>query len=245
MLIPFPRKAFRDGKLKTALAVLIATVMCLAASPAVHALVEPLPKEIKDFTMGMPAESVIQKIKESGTHTTEPVVEQNRTMIVWIPDRNPFYKEVIFGFTEKDRLFQVRFNLTAPARSNASELKKAFFGLYEFYQENPMRLRVKDSDVIMYGPGKTKHEFLIEFTDRTTGQKTFELFDRDISASDRPWKPKEEEGAPGSAPTDIIPGATLVPTAEATPQPPPSPTTTDATPAPAGKKQQNSSLDGT
>ncbi len=218
MLIPFEHKAFCHGKLKKPLALLILTVLLWTVPAAAGALVDPIPKEIKDFSMGLSAESVIRKIKGSGTHTTEPVVAENRSKLVWTPARSPYYKEVIFQFTEKDRLFQIRFNLTAPARSNATDLKKAFFELYDFYRENPMRLRVKDSDITIYGPGKNKHEFLLEFTDRNTGQKSFELFDRDISASDRPVQPKADKTGAGTISTDSAPGPLPSPVEKGTPQ---------------------------
>jgi hypothetical protein len=230
MLNSFSRKAAYADKMKTALAILISAAVCWAAPSGANALTDPLPKELKDFTMGVPALSVIEKIKTSGSHTSEPVAAENRSRLVWVPARNPYYREVIFGFTEKDRLYQVIFNLTDPARSSAADLKKAFFEMYELFQENPMRLKIKDDNVIMYGPGK-KALFLIEFTDRSTGRKSFELFDRNISASDREQKEKTEESASS---TDTAPGTSPNQAKETAPQPP-SPATTDAAPAPAEK----------
>jgi hypothetical protein len=234
MLISVQRKAVHVDKLKTALAILISTVLGWTVPAGVYALADPLPKELKDFTMGVPAESVIEKIKTSGSHTTEPVVAENRSRLVWVPSRSPYYKQVIFGFTEKDRLFQVTFDLTAPAGSSAADLKKAFFEMYDLNQENPMRLKIKDNNVIMYGPGK-KALFLIEFTDRSTGRKSFELFDRNISASDRPMKEKTEEPTPAPASTESAPTNPPNSAEKNAPQPPSS-ATTDAAPAPAEKK---------
>jgi hypothetical protein len=173
-------------------------VMLFLLTETAFAFLDPIPPQIKGVTMGASKESVIAKIKGSGTYTTSHIEKENRTRVTWVPAKDQYYSDVVFQFTEKDRLYLIRFNLYPAMRSKAAELKQAFFRLFGYYEEHPMRLRVKNSEVLLYGPGEAK-DFLLEYTDRTTGQKGFEMFDRQVSGSDRPQPPKAE-GKAGPAP---------------------------------------------
>ena len=51
---------------------------------------------------------------------------------------------------------------------------------------------MKNNDVILYMPDKGKWHFF-EMRDVTTGQKSFELFDKNVSAEDR-QPPKTDDG---------------------------------------------------
>jgi len=182
-------------------------VLVFMITGTAHALLDPIPPQINGVTMGASKDTVIEKIKGSGTYSSAPIEKEDRFRVIWLPANDPYYAEVVFQFTEKDRLYMIRFNLHPAMRSKSAELKQGFFRMFEYYEENPMRMRVKDSDVLLYGPGKAK-DFLLEYTDRTTGQKGFEIFDRIVSGSDRPQRPETPtEPGPGSVSTETpLPG---------------------------------------
>ena len=51
-------------------------------------------------------------------------------------------------------------------------------------------MRIKGQDVLMYMPEKGEDNTFFEFTDVKTGEKWFELFNRDISFQDKPTQTK-------------------------------------------------------
>lgn len=179
------------------LAALIASLMITATSHSA----EPVPNEFKDFTMGMSEGALVEKIKNSGKMSDEESIIANRKIIKWIPPDNPYYQAVSFRFTEKNRLFLVHLLLKDEARQDAQSLKKSFFDKYKFSWEDPYRLRIKESDVILYGEGDAKFSFL-DFTDVKTGAKAYELFSRVVSSEDRPVEPSDGKNDKLSPPSE-------------------------------------------
>jgi hypothetical protein len=101
---------------------------------------------------------------------------------------------VEFEFTEKDRLYLMRFILNAELRWNLTSLKKQFFEKYHISWEDPGRMRVRNNDVIVYVPDQGKLNFF-ELRDVTTGQKSFEVFDQFVSAQDRRLQKTDNDAA--------------------------------------------------
>ncbi len=81
----------------------------------------------------------------------------------------------MFLFTEKDRLYLVRFDVKKEAWSEVRNLKKALFERFGISSENPGRSRIKNQDVLVYEGLKPDYSFF-EFTDTKTGEKAFELY---------------------------------------------------------------------
>lgn len=158
--------------------------MLILISPAhLMAAEEVIPNEIKNLSMGSSKAALMERISGVGTVTSDTPDKKRRPSLKWtIPD-NPHYEDVVFNFTEKDRLFLIRFNFKQVDRKSFQNLKKAFFDYYNFSWEDPMRLRIKNSDVLLYAPEKG-NTFFLEFTDKN-GAKAVELFDKSISAQDR------------------------------------------------------------
>jgi hypothetical protein len=155
-----------------------------------------LPPEIQDVQLGMPSSQVIDMIKNSGEHSTSDhpsrLPNAKRMKLVWPLASNRYYKQVEFEFTEKDRLYLLRFVLNDEQKWNLTSLKKQFFDKYSISWEDPGRMRRGNLDVILYIPDQGKWHFF-EIRDVTTGQKSFELFDRSVSAQDR-QPPKTDDG---------------------------------------------------
>ncbi len=149
-----------------------------------------LPSEIQDVQLGMSSSQVTEKIKNSGDHSTSPMANGKRMKLVWPLASNMYYKQLEFEFTEKDRLYLLRFVLNDELSWNLTSLKKQFFDKYSISWDDPGRMRIKNYDVILYIPDQGKWHFF-EMRDVTTGQKSFELFDRNVSAADR--QPQKSE----------------------------------------------------
>jgi len=175
-----------------------------------------LPRQIQGLEMGSDPAVVIEKIKGSGAYKTQgfpvgpryrtildlpagPLVrraairDRKRTQLVWTPTSGSYYKTVSFVFTEKLRLYMIRFAL-ADSRRDGTKLKRSFFEEFRIPDEGPMRSVRWQIDTLLYGPGKD-NVFFFEQTDARTGQKIFELFRRDISAQDRPIKAPAQKAA--------------------------------------------------
>jgi hypothetical protein len=178
-LSPFNPRKFKITTivLATLLIVILAPLRSLAQK-------DFLPPEIQDIELGISSSQVIDKIKNSGEHSTSTLANGKRTILVWPLASNMYYKQVEFEFTEKDRLYLLRFVLNDEMRWNLSSLKKQFFEKYRISWDDPGRMRVKDNDVILYIPDQGKWHFF-EMREVTTGQISFELFDRNVSAQDR------------------------------------------------------------
>ncbi len=142
----------------------------------------PVPALIRDIPMGASQAQVMDKIKGVGTTTLD--TSSRRPKLKWKIPGNPDFHEIEFDFTEKDHLFIIRFAVTDRRRDVYDRLKKAFFSTFNFSWDEPLRTRVKDSDVLFYAPEKGA-VFFLEFTDKKSGDKTIELFERRISGLDR------------------------------------------------------------
>jgi hypothetical protein len=176
----------------------VAAIMCVAALMSVGLVAtassqsDPIPTEIRDLQMGSPSSVVIGKISPSGPYSADKLPREDRTILTWkIPD-NPHYKDVSFTFTEKDRLFLIRFNLKEGERDEILALKKSFFDTQKFLWEDPLKLKVKDNDILLYikesGP-----DCFFDFSNKKTGERAFELFNREISVEDRPVKEAQQD----------------------------------------------------
>jgi hypothetical protein len=151
-----------------------------------------LPPQIQDIQLGISSSQVLDMIKNSGDHTTSPIANAKRMKLDWPLASNMYYKQVEFEFTEKDRLYLLRFVLNDELKWNLTSLKKQFFDKYSISWDDPGRMRIKNHDVILYIPDQGKWHFF-EMRDVTSGQKSFELFDRKVSAEDR-QPPKADNG---------------------------------------------------
>jgi hypothetical protein len=154
-----------------------------------------LPPEIQDIELGISSSQVIDKIKNSGEHSTSDLPSRiptaKRMKLTWPLASNMYYKQVELEFTEKDRLYLARFLLNDELKWNLTSLKKQFLDKYGISPDDPGRMRMNNNDVILYIPDKGRCHFF-EMRDVATGQKSFELFDRNISAEDR-QPPKTED----------------------------------------------------
>ena len=174
---------------------LMAFVLIVTALAASCGYDEPLPPQIQDLKMGSSSSSVIDRIKSTGKYESVANPGDQRMKLTWTIPNSPYYQNVIFQFTEKDRLYLIRFSLRQELRDNLRHLKKAFFDKFHISPEAPGKLRVKEQDVVTYTPQDGDYNFF-EFTDTKSGEKWFELFSNNISASDRPKKnDKNKTGA--------------------------------------------------
>jgi hypothetical protein len=181
-------------KFKTT-AIVLATLVIVSLAP-LRSLAQKdfLPPEIQDIELGISSSQVIDKIKNSGEHSTSALANGKRTLLVWPLASNMYYKQIEFEFTEKDRLYLLRFVLNDEMRWNLTSLKKQFFEKYKISWDEPGRMRVKNNDVVLYIPDQGKLHFF-EMRDVTTGQKSFELFDRNVSAEDRKLPKTDDSNA--------------------------------------------------
>jgi len=174
------------GQMWRLIIVLFAALVTMAGSAGLT-FAEPsaIPDAIKEVKMGDSTQAVSDRISGLGSLTKEPITKENRSKIIWAMPENPSYKSVTFQFTEKDRLYLIRFALTDAARTNYHTLKKNVFSEFDFSWEAPYKLRVKNDDIVLYGPEKGMSLYFLEFTNRKTHEKIFELFNRPISSDDR------------------------------------------------------------
>lgn len=148
---------------------------------------------LENLRMGVTSSAVIDEIKSVGTHSLEPSPWDKRTKVIWrLPD-NSSYDKVMFLFTEKDRLYLVRFAVRKEAWSEVRNLKKALFERFGISSAtSPTRLKIKNQDVLVYEGLKSGWGFF-EFTDDKTGEKAFELYAGKVSAEDKPKKDAENK----------------------------------------------------
>ncbi|MBI5570583.1 MAG: hypothetical protein HY914_11620 [Desulfomonile tiedjei] len=184
------------------LTVLILALVTTAGSVGLtYAESSIMPDAIKAVRMGDSTQAVSDRIQGLGSLTKEPIIKENRSKIVWELPENPSYKNVTFQFTEKDRLYLIRFALTDAALTNYHAIKKNVFSEFDFSWEAPYKLRIKDDDIILYGPEKGMTLYYLEFTNRKTHEKIFELFNRPVSGEDRmPLTPTAKEESPQKKP---------------------------------------------
>ncbi len=171
----------------------ISVVACLlmAMAPTTSfGLDEVLPSQIKDLQMTSSSAQVIEKIGSAGTVSKEVDPKDQRMKLTWLPPDSAYFQNLVFRFTEKDRLYIIRFSLRPELRQDIPHLKKSFIDKFRISPDNPIKLRLKGQDVLIYAPEQGDLSFF-EFTDVKTGEKWFELFNKDISAQDKPNRPKE------------------------------------------------------
>ncbi len=168
------------------------SVLILVGSTTSLSADETLPMQIKDLRLGTSSAQVIDKIGKAGSYAKEIDPRDQRLKITWQIPNSPYYKKLVFGFTQKDRLYQIRFALHDQLSRELQPLKKAFLEEFHVSSEDPTKMRIKGQDVLMYMPEKGSYTFF-EFTDMKTGEKWFELFSRDISFQDKQTSPKEVE----------------------------------------------------
>jgi hypothetical protein len=166
-------------------------VVCLAPLQTALAVDSPLPREIKDVAMGASMASVAELIAGSGAVSQAGEKTKKRPKLIWTPLEHPHYQTIEFNFTEKDRLFLIRYNLKEGPRKTFQDVKKAFFNLYKFQRDDPMRIKVEGNDALLYDRPENSYIYFFEITDRRTGNKSIELMERSISAQDRA-KPQPE-----------------------------------------------------
>jgi hypothetical protein len=199
----------RPGQVYRFLMAWAAAVLCALVSQPAAAQSDPIPEVVKKIQMGSSAATVIESIKGRGTYTTEELPKEHRSRLIWVGSESPYYKSISFTFTEKDRLYLVRFTLNDAAIPEYPNLKKAVFKDYDFSWDKPVKLKIKDQDISLYACEKGITLFFLEFADRKTHEKAFEIFDRAISASDRVYgkagehpegaQPKPEEVKPSES----------------------------------------------
>ncbi len=176
--------SFNLGSLKTT-AMLLAILIVVGLAPrSSSAKTDFLPPEIRDLELGITLSQVIDRIKDSGTHSMIPIAKGMRKKLIWPLANSLYYKRVEFEFTEKDHLYLMRFVLNDELRWNLTSLKKQFFDRYHISWEHPGRFRAKNNDVIVYVPAEGKYNFF-ELRNVATGENSFELFNQFISAQDR------------------------------------------------------------
>lgn len=186
-----PRKGIHFTRLRVVTAI---AVILLFALPVCSWAENPFPLKIRGIKMGVPMSSVVNMIKGSGTYEASPANEKVRPALTWVLPNNPYYKKVTFRFTEKDRLFIIRFDLKRISRRDLRGIKKSLFKKYGISWDNPHKLKTKTGDALNYGPPQMGNIYFFEFTNRKTGDKAIELFDRVTSSEDRPRKKKDDKG---------------------------------------------------
>ncbi len=173
----------RNAAKLTAASILVA-FLTLSTAGSVWSQDNPLPATIKDVKTGASSASVVEKIKAQGTHAVEPIPEQKRQKLTWVLPDDPYYENLQFQFTEKDRLYQIRFSLKKELWRDSRKLKKAFLDTFQISPDDPLRLRVKNQDILVYAAAGGDCDML-DFTEASTGEKWFVLVNKAISIADR------------------------------------------------------------
>jgi hypothetical protein len=144
----------------------------------------PIPKQIQDLKMGSNIDSLEKLIDTDGTFTINS--KSRRPRLQWNLKNNSHYQDIEFQFTEKNRLYLIRFNLKDARRDEFQALKKSFFSIFDLSWDDPLRMRVEGSDMLLYAPNAQEGDiFFLEFTDKLNGKKAIELFSKKISAQDK------------------------------------------------------------
>ncbi len=172
--------------------ILIIPILILAASCET----DPnfMTPQLKGLKLGVSIEDIKKRIKGSGEFKTKEITRDGRAKLTWIPYDKRKFPKIEFEFTEKNRLYLARFYISEQFRFNSQKIKDDFFDYFKISYEYPSRLRIKDSDVILYAPVEKAPNFF-DFTDVVTGKKSFEVFNRAISATDRSKKLKLKDSA--------------------------------------------------
>lgn len=180
---------------RASIGVFLLMAVLAAGSQTAYGQSDYVPQEVRDLKMGTSEAAVKDVIKGVGSFSTEKLEKEPRMRLIWTNESNPYYKNIMFQFTEKDHLYLIRFTLNDAARRDYHTLKKAVFKDYDFSWENPTKLRLKDDDILVYAPEKGLELYFFEFTNTKTHEKAFELFNRSVSATDRPERPAPQQKA--------------------------------------------------
>jgi hypothetical protein len=140
--------------------------------------------QLKDLKMGVGPEKIKKRIEGAGKYTVEKVNKAGRTKISWKPLISRSFDQIEFEFTEKNRLYLVRFYLIDSLRFRSRKVKDDFLHHFNISPEDPGRYRIKGKDIVLYIPNEHSPH-LFEFTDAHLARKWFEVFNRDVSAKDR------------------------------------------------------------
>jgi hypothetical protein len=144
--------------------------------------------QLRGFKMGVKMDEVKDKIKDAGDYTVKEIGKSGRKLLAWKPVTSRTFDLIEFEFTEKDRLYLTRFYVVDSLRFKSRKVKDDFMSYFNISHEDPGRYRLKGRDIFLYIPNeKTPH--LFEFTDAHAGKKWFEVFNVEISASDRKGGP--------------------------------------------------------
>lgn len=201
---------FTEGRNSMIAVFLLIVGVLLLAVPLWVIAQEAFPPQIKDVKMGASMSSVISMIKGRGSYEEKPLPLPQRKALVWTPQVSRYYSQVQLHFTEKDRLFLIRFNLKNISFQDLRALKKDLFEKYGISWDAPWSLQIKDNDVLLYGPPEAGRVYFFELSNPKTGEKSIELLDKVISQEDRPHSPvakakgegegsKTEKPGPGSS----------------------------------------------
>jgi hypothetical protein len=204
-------------KLQAVLVVAIAAVLVPWIPPSATAQ-EPFPPQIRDVKMGVPMAEVLAMVKGAGTHATKPLPLPDRNALVWhLPD-NPNFRQVVFQFTEKDRLFLIRFDMKNVPFRDLRALKKDLFEKYGISWDSPWTMKIKENDAVLYGPPSMGNVYFFEITNPKTGEKALEIMDRAISGEDRRGRPipnaDKESGQPVTTDSPVQAGPLKAPETE-------------------------------
>ncbi len=170
----------------------VAFMAIIGFAPNAFSQSDPMPNEIKELKMGDSSAGVIKQISKSGTYSNEKSNDQGRPQLTWIPSDNANFKDLCFQFTEKDRLYLIRFNLKQAEKDQIQALKKSFFDSQKFLWDEPLKMKVKDNDILLYIK-ETGPDCFFDFFNRKTGERAFELFNRAVSVEDRPQKAPDQK----------------------------------------------------
>lgn len=194
----FPAERFVLAMLTVCLS---AVMMCTVFGSEVAAAGDdPIPERIRDAKWGQSLEQTREMLEGAGDTKLGDVPRRPpRKRLTWTPKLHPHYQSVEFDFTEKDRLYSMRFNLTEELRWGFKDLKKQFFDKYSISWEFPGHFRVKDSDVMMYVPENRKVPHFLEIKGVHSGKRTFELFNKNISGLDGAEYRKQQRAAKNKA----------------------------------------------
>ena len=145
--------------------------------------------------MGSSSAQVVDKIGSVGSYSKELDPKDQRMKLTWqLAPNTRYYQNLTFGFTEKDRLYIIRFPCGKSLRQELSTSSKRLFSTNSrISSEAPLKMRIKGQEMLTYIPEKGGSDTFFEFTDIKTGEKWFELFDRAISAQDKPTPKKQDE----------------------------------------------------
>ncbi len=156
---------------------------------------DPVPKEMKGIELGALSKLVVDTLKDDGEISRSDVpYRPPRVRITWTPKRNQYYESVDFDFTEYDRLYLIRFNLRRVAHGKAHALKKGFFRKFRVSWDDPGTIRLHNRQALLYIP-EEKSPFFFDVKYVRTGDKTYELFDKEISGGDKiKYKKSKEAG---------------------------------------------------